>query len=503
MQHLNRLVLVAVVCMFWAGCTSVGTGTRIVIKHPYDDYLSKYYPNLIASSPTTDLRNRMVAIPSKTDVNPAAFEDFMRKRYGTAEFEAAELSVTIRDRSTMPPFLPVDSLSKGLPDKIAAIVGNEKLSNEEKLRQEALLKARFFNIPDLIPTTTLHHMEKEKKVYFYYPRVQVDFSSRLLTDSPLDRFDFLGMVVKINNDETVVKINNDETREKYSTHEKYSVRFVDFSPKDADIVEFTRGQFTQNAQLETKGTVAIEPPQSQTKLAGELSYTQAEAYVSELKDALEKRTTSILNDGKLFVSEFRAIREKRIAGTYNFDLMLEIPAIIKKGKPPTYSSEPITNQIKVDIYLVGVIRHVYKRGMKGSFIRVPESENDKVYETVVRNVLKDRVLWTLQGNPWASEDPVQSDEITVRVVTNRDDARFLLRDESKTFLGQGSGKEATILVKNPKKDAPDRKLKITFLPIISQANNGRIMKLKAPAGEVYSIRPGESKTFTAVGTYFD
>jgi hypothetical protein len=244
MRHLNRLALVAVVFMFWAGCTTVGKGTRIVVKAPYHDGLAKYYPNLIASSPPTDLRDRMVAIPSKTDVNPDVFRTFMRKRYGTDEFEAAELSATIRDRSTMPPFLPIDS-SKVLLEKIATIyTGDEKLSEEEKHRKKLLLKSSLLNVPDLTPTTTLHHRECGRDVYFYYPRVQIDFSSRLLTNSQLDRFDFLGMVVKIKNDET---------------HGEYSVRFVDFSPKDADFVEFTRGQFTQQSQLQAKGTGSLAP----------------------------------------------------------------------------------------------------------------------------------------------------------------------------------------------------------------------------------------------------
>jgi hypothetical protein len=244
-----------------------------------------------------------------------------------------------------------------------------------------------------------------------------------------------------------------------------------------------------------------------------LSYTQAEGYISELKDALEKRTTSILNDGELFVSEFRAIREKRIGGTYNFDLMLEIPATIEKdqNKRGSYTSQPITTQINVDIYLVGVVRHVYKRGMKGIITRVPESENDNVYETVVREVLENKVLWIFQGDPWSGEDPDNPDkspQITVTVATNRDDARLILRDEKGTVLGQGGGKEAKIIVDAPK-EAPDsavsaeRKWKLTFLPIVSQANNGRILKLKAPSGEIYSIKPGEPQTFTAVGKYFD
>jgi hypothetical protein len=532
--QINRLVLVVVVFTFWAGCTIVGKGTRTVIKQPCCDNLSKYYPNLVASCPpSTDLRDRMVAIPANTDVNPDAFRNFMLKRYGTEKFEAAELSATIRDRNTMPPFLPVDALSKILNDKIAAIVGNEKLSQTEKEQQGESLRDLLLNLPDLTPTTALHHKkEKEKKekerkgstqktkkilreVNFYYPRVQIDFSSRLLTNSPLDRFDFLGMVVKIKNNKTHRECFKDGTHRecfKDGTHREYSVRFVDFSPKDADIVEFTRGQFTQSAQLQAKGTVALEPSGSQTKLGGELSYTQTEVYASELKDALEKRTTSILNNGELFVAEFRAIREKRIGGTYNFDLMLEIPATIEEvqDEPGSYTSEPIITQINVDIYLVGVVRHVYKRGMKGFFFsRVPESENDNVYETVVREVLENKVLWAFQGEPWDGKDDTDKPpQITVTVVTNRDDARFILSDEKGTVLGQGGGKEAKIIVDNKpvdntQKKAPDRKWKLTFLPIVSQANNGRILKLKAPSGEIYSIQPGEAQTFTAVGKYFD
>jgi hypothetical protein len=514
--------------MFWAGCTTVGKGTRIVVKAPHHVGLAEYYPNLIASSSTTDLRDRMVAIPSKTDVNPDVFRTFIWKRYGTEEFEAAELSATIRDRSAMPPFLPVDS-SKVLLEKIATIyTGDEKLPEEK----EHLLRSRLLNVPDLIPTTTLHHKEDGRDVYFYYPRVQIDFSSRLLTNSQLDRFDFLGMVVKIKNDET---------------HGEYSVRFVDFSPKDADFVEFTRGQFTQQSQLQAKGTGGLAPSVSQetttpisgignstvnkvsartTTLDGELSYTLTEGYVSELKDAIEKRTTSILNNGELFVSEFRAIREKRIGGTYTFDLMLEVPAEIKKEKTPhTYSSQPITKQIKVDIYIVGVVRHVYKRGMKGLFIKGPESENDNVYETVVGKVLEDRVLWTFQGHTWVQQDSIKSPQVKITVTTNRDDANFILKDSDGKLLGQGSGKNATIVVENPSKtpcsktpcsktssknspsktppDEDTRRMTLTFLPIVAQSSEGTVLKLRAPHVEPFSVMTGAVKEFAIEGRYFD
>jgi hypothetical protein len=73
--------------------------------------------------------------------------------------------------------------------------------------------------------------------------------------------------------------------------------------------------------------------------------------------------------------------------------------------------------------------------MKGFFIKVPESENDNVYETVVQKVLEESVLWTFQDMAWLGEGPDKPPEITVTVVTNRDDARFILSDEKGTPLG--------------------------------------------------------------------
>jgi hypothetical protein len=262
-----------------------------------------------------------------------------------------------------------------------------------------------------------------------------------------------------------------------------------------------------------------------TTLDGELSYTLTEGYVSELKDAIEKRTTSILNNGKLFVSEFRAIREKRIGGTYNFDLMLEVPAEIKEETPSTYSSQPITKQIKVDIYIVGVVRHVYKRGLKGLFIKGPESENDNVYETVVWKVLEDRVLWTFQDDTWIQRDSIESPQVKITVTTNRDDANFILKDSDGKLLGQGSGKNATIVVENPSKtprsktpstktssknsprktppDEDTRWLTLTFLPIVAQSGEGTVLKLRAPRDTAFSVMTGADKNFAAEGRYFD
>ena len=75
----------------------------------------------------------------------------------------------------------------------------------------------------------------------------------------------------------------------------------------------------------------------------------------------------VIDRGKGFYAEFRWIREVRIAGTYSFSLMLEVPARIYQAKDSAvYESQPVVEQLLADVALVGVVRHVHDRGKTGS-----------------------------------------------------------------------------------------------------------------------------------------
>src|SRR5262249_4146231 len=203
---------------------TVGTGTSVLLKAPYNADALSYFPTLISSTEDATLQSRMIGFPPETNIDPQQFAEFMTQRYGNENFVAAELAATIRDRSSMPPFLPVD-VSKSLVDSIAAVYKDDsKLSEEQKIEKEELLAARLLNVPDLTPTTTLHHFENGRRVYFYYPRIQLDFAGRLLSNSNLTQFSYLGMVVKIKNDDCL-KVFGECQRS------QYPIRFVDFMPK--------------------------------------------------------------------------------------------------------------------------------------------------------------------------------------------------------------------------------------------------------------------------------
>jgi hypothetical protein len=524
--------------IWFIGCSTIGTGTRVVLKAQHHADAFSFYPTLIASPNESDFESRIVVIPPETNISSQDFNDFITKRYGNRTLVTADLSATIRDRASMPPFLPVD-ISKSLVDSILPIYKDEsKLSEEQKIEKENLLKARLLNVPDLPHTTSLHHYENGREVYFYYPRVQVDFSGRLLSNVYSEQFNYLGMIIRINNIksskvcscEFAAKCTDANIVGKKCAVSEYPIRFVDFSPKLADMVEYSRGTSQQAAQLQAKGTAGATRGGEETTatpipgiqggtvtskltggraLGGELSYTFSETYAAELKDAIEKRSAAILENGKVFVAEFRAIREKRIGGTYNFDLMLEIPAIIRPGQPKTllYTSEPVTNRLDADIYLIGVVRHIRKHGTRGFFTRVPEIENDDTYETVTLNVLKDQTLWLFTDSPWTGYDRVQNkSEIKINILTNRDDAMFLVTDLSGNLLGKGKGKEAIISVDNKGDDTQPstfRDLKVTFMPIVSEiAGQGTVLRLSPPVAQNIKIKSGESGIVLVEGYYF-
>jgi len=56
-------------------------------------------------------------------------------------------------------------------------------------------------------------------------------------------------------------------------------------------------------------------------------------------DAIERRSAGLLDEGRTFFASFRSLRDVKIAGTYNFDLMLEVPSRLE-DRPSTLSNSP-------------------------------------------------------------------------------------------------------------------------------------------------------------------
>lgn len=555
MARIFHLVLAVGMLVNGVACTMVGKGTRTVIKeqrviNKQDrkavDFIRKRYPHLLAHPDHGDDKNivffgrdgrpgslkrslrigksRLPRLSKSPQSLRSAFSDYMEAKYGDADFEAARLTFGVRDRGKTPAFLPTDAVALAAKNTAAIIAADPKLTPEDAIRRENLLKARLLNTADLPQTTTVHHTDKKgRDIYYYYPRLDINFSSELLSATNLDRFSFLGLVIALESGES----------ETYGCS-TLRPRFIDFTPKAADFATFTRGTLTQNSQIQARAaygstqnsTLTTASPGGGTtpstvagltrslSLDGGGSYTYSEAVVRELRDAIQRRSIGIDDQGQVFFAEYRSINAIRIGGTYNFDLMLEVPAYGRdNGDTWDYESAPVTKEIRANIYLVGVIRHVYDRGETGLLLHYPEAENDHVYEQVVLRVYDKELLWKFNGSPWMSksdgESDGESDEeamFTLTVVSNHADARFVVKRESGeedaylpiqevTCAGDGCKTECELPIEE------DYSARVEFLPIGDTSARSDTVVLKATASpEIFTVRQNGGEK-TIVGTY--
>lgn len=409
------------------GCSTVGTGTRTVIRahcaapsapgvgDPCAFLLSRY-PGLVVTASGEEAERVALLDASGAPIPGAqsaaarrqsldAFHAYLLGKYGDPGFLAAQLGLNLHDRGTTPAFLPIDVLSVVASTIAGFAAASSESTAEQAARKKEELHALFTNNADIAPYTAAH-VVGGARVYSYYPRLSLDLSAQLLATSPADRLSYLGLLVRL-----------------HDCCKDGRVRFLDFSPKAADFAEFTRGQLTEAAQVQAQvargrgrsQTTTQQEPEGGAKsttdtssLTPNLSGSLSEGYVTQLADAIERRTTGLTGGGRVFFADLRAIRQVRIGGTYNFDLMLEVPSTLSQGPGGIQVSLPVTQEIRGDVYLVGVVRHVYRRGHLGLITRIPESENDQVYEQVVLEAMPDQLLWKLAQDVWIDPPPAAS-----------------------------------------------------------------------------------------------
>ena len=423
------------------------------------------------------------------------FRAFMARKYGDPYYIPLVLQATVQDRTTVPTFSPVD-YRKHLA---SVLLADTALSLPERRRRFTIL----VNQPDLHDSTTIHQYEEGIPAYRYFPRVSVDFSSSLRAASPLDRISFLLMVVQIQPSAAGNSSQLQNTAQE-------QIRFLNFSPKEADFVDFTRGQFTQAFQASASAAFGATTTESggsdgattQNSIGWTPSMTFSESYVSNLADAIERRSTGLL-DGQTFYAAFRSLREVRIGGTYNFDLMLEVLSKkgekIESGGVVSHPWEPIANEVRADVYMIGVVRHVYDRGHLRSFwglSKVPESENDDVYEQVVVKKISDVVLWRSKELDWvASED--SAFRCVVEVFTNRPGATFVATDEGGDIVAVGGGTQGVLRVPETVEGCSTT---VRFIPVVQVLSSGSTLELTVPDDEV-QVRFAPEERGKVLGIY--
>lgn len=512
-------LLIAIVALFVAtilvGCASVGKGSVTLVPATPDDDVAafkKYYPDLVSS------RELLRPLTPGATTDMQKYTKYLEDKLGCTDCKTSELSIVVRDRTKIPPFLPVDiSIEK----ELLGLYLNKDISSEEKKKLASIAESNLLNVPDLPRRTAIHDVIPGKeRLYFYYPRIQIDFASKLRSPSALDRYTYLGMAVEL---KTNHQVSDKNLNPGASNDHHNGPRFIDFQPKAADIVEFTRGELTQKAELAAKTSLSKQEvdkitggtstgsdaeqatsgsERSRTRtFTPDLSFSMSETFVNSLKDSIEARTAGILEQGNAFFSDIRAIKDRRIGGTYSFDMMLEVPATLQKPNEQSraYMSEPCVTEIRADVYMVAVVRHVYERGYTGWFTRVLEPDNDKVYYQVVAKHIPNVLLWKYNGLPWVKVQTTRSDEFVVSVTTNRDDAKFIVKtkDATSKIVGTGSGSTANITIPAQKNDI---EAYVEFLDVVEVAD-GNIHVFSAPKSNTFTIKKDESGEHIVTGNY--
>jgi len=179
-------------------------------------------------------------------------------------------------------------------------------------------------------------------------------------------------------------------------------------------------------------------------------------------------------------------------GTYQLQVILENPPV---AEPTTalpkryYQLRPKAESIVPDILLVGVgvVRHIYDRGLTGLVYRVPEPDNDDVFEQVVAST--PRVdLRGFYNKYWihAYETALPKIDHTIAVLTNHPSASCSIRDAAGNLIGTGSGHETKIPVSGLSSNTTGT---ITFYPILSLTDESRkTVATTSPAVRSFPIR---------------
>ncbi len=438
-----RAIVVALVvvggALLLASCTAIGTGRSTLIRadRPVDQsgkqiYTGEEFDHLLVQ-PAPRFSGKVAG-----NISEAAWRAFRRSVYGTEAGTAANIAVSARDQSATPAIVPIDAIRSNTGD-IAKVLLDPKLSPQQKDKLIIQLRDSLLSAPES-PSRLVQHGQTAggSIVYHYFPQLSLDLTGTLQSADPLDRFDFIAAAVRIPGSS--------------------QARFINFAPKAADLFDFTLGQLKQSATASAKadagrtgsdvdkagstpaaGSTAAQESSRGTSFGAGLNLSLSDELTRDLRSSLEARSAGILDDGKLFLVELRSNDQRRIAGTYNFDVMLEVPSdIVTSGVDSAVAytlSDPQVKEVIAEVRVVGIIRHVARTGQTGVFKKAPEPLNDDVFrEVVVRDMLVP--LWTFNNIPLAQV----AENFNLTVLSNEDDASFSVIDEQGKVIGYGTGR---------------------------------------------------------------
>jgi hypothetical protein len=495
-------IVITVVLLILVGalsaCKVLGTGrSTLVLADPLpcsDNGAPKYsgseFKYLIAASK----EKRLIGLQGKDPHTNEQWEAFKNKRLGGTDANVASIDINVRDQSNTPALELFNIQTANAPDIFKTLI-DPKSNQDTKEKQLDKVRYNYRTMPEAdLSFVSQGYVDKGNETYYYFPRITIDLTGTLNTAETLDRFDYIAVAIRIHGDT--------------------DTKFINFSPKAADLFEFTLGQLKQTASAKASANTSNKVTTggaagTDTSAGGEIGYggsvdfTLTDELTRDLKSSLEARSVGIMQNGKLLLIELRSNEQKRISGTYTFNVMLQIPSEAKRGTSgPTKNeisemkiskgrtlrasqsndkcitaeahvasedkistdailtwttSEPKEKSISAEVRLVGIVRRVEKPGTIGIFEQVPEPLNDVTFRQVVlydKNVL----LWKYPELPVGKLNP------NLIVYSNIDEASFIVEDECNgKKLGYGTGREwyFSILPNDAK-----HKVKIRFLPAI-------------------------------------
>ena len=503
------LLLLAVV----VGCTTIGTAksTLVLAKAPEaKQYHGAEFGNFLTDESTVQLRgtSRGDAFPEKTWFKLISDRFGVDAQQAKTDYYAvapktANVSVSIRDLSRTP---PLDSFNFDLQkvDEISKLLLDRDVADAKRNELIEGIRNHFTILPEVSSRTVLDRYDDGVALWRYFIELELDFTGSLQSVDPDARFDYLAAAIRIPGD--------------------VDARFVNFSPKEADLFDLTIGQLKSTGSLTASASQAANAKETSvnedksvdgvtdktttdvgTTTNYGLNFELTEELTRDIKSTLETRSAGIHDDGKLFLLELKGSAAKRVAGTYTYKLMVEVRSegllLDKDGNPvpPDATdvdaiwgvSQPKVDDLRVETRSIGVVNHTLEAGRTGMFSRVPEPLNDQAFKQVI---VEEETLDVWQFNAVARAEKLltQSTPPNLLVKTGHSDAVFYVQDKTagNEILAVGRGTDAAFSVER------EKNLEIVFLPIVKSGD----IALEFTADPVpVNIPAGGSRT--VVGIY--
>lgn len=505
MKNCIYVIFGSALALFVASCASVGTGSDTIVlwdppkppteKQPAAPAPAWPFDHLIA---THD--RKVIGLRGKRPATIEQWNKFKKQQYGTTK-PTADLSINARDRTATPPlnYLDIEVVDRS---SVAKILSNEKTSIAQKSSLLTQLRDTYRFRPDIFSRSVMNKYSGRQFVMDYFPHIEIDFTGSVRRFDANDRFEYLAAAIRLPADQPV--------------------KFINVSPKAPDLFQFSLGQLKQTSSLQaaaqagetgsatttdgstdtttndddstvsSSGSESISGDNLGLALTGSVS----EEFVNDLKNSLAARSVGIYENGKLLLIELRGNELRRIAGTYSFDVMLQITSELTCANPQSCQeatlSEPLVPKVTADTRLVGVVRHVEGAGKTGWVNRVPEPSNDDTFH-VVEFTDAPLDMWTFTAPPFSKAVAPIAKDIHLTVYANEKDATYYIVDANNgSTIAAGSGLETKFTL-----PAPTQPFEVIFADInrtgekpslLKAAKSGRIALSTSPNG---SIQPAK------------